>query len=126
MTLQMKNRQIHIKVKTLTDELRQKETFDRLYCLAQVAESVPIDDTRIPSPGFQQDIPLGKKHTNAIEVAESMPIDDIVFLLQGSNKIYPLEKKRLMTLKLQSLIPKSQLSIQRNKNYISKIQKKWV
>ena len=57
----MKNIQLQVKVKTLTDDLIQKETFDRLDCLAQVSESIPTDDIGIPPPRVQQDIPLGKK-----------------------------------------------------------------
>lgn len=53
MILQMKRKQLQNKVKTLTDELRQKESFERLNYLAQVAESLPNGVIDIPSLGVQ-------------------------------------------------------------------------
>ena len=51
-----------------------KNDFFRLDCLAQVAESIPIDDMGIPSPGVQQDIPLGKNRLMTLKLQSPYPL----------------------------------------------------
>ena len=107
----MKNRQLQIKLKTLIDELRQKETFDRLDCLAQFIESIPTDDIGIPSPRVQQDIPFGTKQIDDIEVAESIPIDDICIPSPGVQQDILLGKKQTDDIKVAESMPIDDIGI---------------